>query len=108
MPGASVPCCTLRHRRPPHLWRYTGSLERRLDEVDAFVALSEFSRRKHAEFGFSQPMELLPYCLPDEAPGFGGAPPHPRPYVLVAGRLERPKGLDDVVALFAPGSALTW
>lgn len=95
--------CTLRHRRPPQLWRYTGSLERRLDEVDAFVALSEFSRRKHAEFGFSQPMELLPYCLPDERARSGDAPPHPRPYVLFAGRLERPKGLDDVVALFRTG-----
>ncbi len=98
--------CTLRHRRPPQLWRYTGSLERRLDRVDAFVALSEFSRRKHAEFGFPRDMELLPYCLPDEASHAAEAPPHPRPYVLVAGRLERPKGLDDVIPLFRSGLGL--
>jgi glycosyltransferase involved in cell wall biosynthesis len=95
--------CTLRHRRPPQLWRYTGVLERRLHHIDAFVARSEFSRRKHAEFGFPRAMEVLPFCLADDAPRASTPPPHPRPYVLFAGRLERLKGLDDVVPLFRAG-----
>ncbi|HSM18400.1 MAG TPA: glycosyltransferase, partial [Gemmatimonadales bacterium] len=74
--------CVLHYRRPPQAWRYTGYLERQLDNVDAFIAMSEFSRRKHQEFGFSRDMEVLPYFLPDdelERPQ-SGAPPHPRPY----------------------------
>src|SRR5262245_34214737 len=32
--------CTLAHRRPPQVWRYTGHLERQLDHIDAFIAMS--------------------------------------------------------------------
>jgi hypothetical protein len=32
--------------------------------IDAFIALSEFSRAKHREFGLSAEMEVLPYFLP--------------------------------------------
>lgn len=97
--------CVLRHRRPPQAWRYTGYLERELRHVDLFIAKSEFSRRKHHEFGFPRDMEVLPYFLPDEAApaeasGGPADPPHPRPYFLFAGRLERIKGLDDVIPAF--------
>jgi glycosyltransferase involved in cell wall biosynthesis len=98
--------CVLSYRRPPQLWRYTGTLERELRHVDAFIAMSEFSRKKHAEFGFPREMEVVPYFLPD-LPASGGhsaesddAAPHPRPYFLFVGRLERIKGLDDVIPLF--------
>lgn len=98
--------CVLHYRRPPQLWRWTGLLERQLAHVHAFVAMSEFSRAKHAEFGFPRQMEVLPYFLPDPespaAPPATTAPaPHPRPYYLFVGRLERLKGLDDVIPLFA-------
>jgi glycosyltransferase involved in cell wall biosynthesis len=53
--------CVLHYKRPPQLWRYTGFLERQLRHVDAFIAMSEFSRAKHAEFGFPRDMEVLPY-----------------------------------------------
>jgi glycosyltransferase involved in cell wall biosynthesis len=95
--------CTLTHRRPPQLYRYTGFLERQLDQVDVFIALSEFSRRKHEEFGFPREMTVLPPLLADaeeNARRPSTEPPHPRPYVLFAGRLERMKGLDDVIPLF--------
>jgi glycosyltransferase involved in cell wall biosynthesis len=111
--------CVLHHKRPPQLWRYTGLLERELRHVDAFIAMSDFSRRKHAEFGFPRDMEVVPYFLPDIAPSAdassagastaprGGADgpspeesPHPRPYFLFVGRLEKIKGLDDVIPLF--------
>jgi glycosyltransferase involved in cell wall biosynthesis len=95
--------CTLRHRRPPQLWRSTGYLERELRHIDVFIAKSEFSRAKHYEFGFPRPMEVLPYFLPDPdgvAPTRSGGAPHERPYFLFVGRLERIKGLDDVIPLF--------
>jgi len=94
--------CQIAYRRPPQLWRKTGLLERNLHHVDCFLAASEFSRRKHAEFGFQRDMEVLPYFLPGE-PGRATAPkrPHERPYFLFVGRLERMKGLDDVIPAFA-------
>jgi glycosyltransferase involved in cell wall biosynthesis len=95
--------CTLSYRRPPQFWRWTGLLERELEHVDAIIAMSEFSRQKHAEFGLKKPMEVLPYFLPDPEPvgaAVGGDAPHPRPYFLFVGRLEKIKGLDDVIPLF--------
>lgn len=95
--------CTLRYRRPPQWWRYTGLMDRSLDHVDAFVAKSEFSRQKHAEFGFDRPMEVIPYFLPDVsgAPAAAAGEARERPYFLFVGRLERIKGLDDVIPAFA-------
>jgi glycosyltransferase involved in cell wall biosynthesis len=89
--------CTLTHKRPPQLWRYTGLLDRQLDLIDLLVAKSAFSAAKHREFGLRQDMTVLPYFLPDldhaVTPPFTG---HPRPYFLFVGRLEKIKGLQDV------------
>ena len=95
--------CVLHYRRPPQLWRYTGFLERQARHVDTFIAMSEFSRAKHREFGFPRDMTVVPYFLPDAEPpaaAGGDGPPHPRPYFLFVGRLEKIKGLDDVIPLF--------
>ena len=95
--------CQLRYKRPPQLWRYTGMLTRHLDQVDVFIAMSEFSRQKHREFGFPRGMTVLPYFLPDsdERSHAVSPRPHERPYFLFVGRLERIKGLDEVLPLFA-------
>lgn len=94
--------CVLHYRRPPQVWRYTGYLERQLAHVDAFIAMSEFSRAKHREFGFPRDMAVVPYFLPDAEPlpAGAGTAPHERPYFLFVGRLEKIKGLDDVIPLF--------
>lgn len=100
--------CQLHHHRPPQLWRGTDWFEQQLDHVDAFIAMSEFSRAKHLEFGFSRDMEVVPYFLPDAAPSAaddGHTSPHDRPYFLFVGRLERIKGLDDVIPLFRDARA---
>jgi glycosyltransferase involved in cell wall biosynthesis len=99
--------CQLIYRRPPQLWRMTGLLERNLPHVSAFIAVSEFSRRKHREFGFPREMLVLPGMAPDPmadasaaertgtSPSVAG-----RPYFLFVGRLEKLKGLQDVIPLF--------
>ena len=93
--------CTLRHKRPPQPWRRTGLLEREARHVDAFIAKSEFSRDKHRRFGFPREMEVIPYFLPDLPPQAETALPHPRPYFLFVGRLEKIKGVQDVIPAFA-------
>lgn len=98
--------CVLNHGRPPQLWRATNAIARHGRSVDAFIAMSEFSRAKHAEFGFPFEMQVLPYFLPDPEPGAQrpvrnpATSPHPRPYFLFVGRLEKIKGLQDVIPLF--------
>ncbi len=102
--GKTCVRCSLSYRRPPQLWRYTGYLDKELERLDTIIAMSEFSRAKHREFGLRQEMEVLPYFLPNPEPGGrprrGGGSPHDRPYFFFAGRLERIKGLDDVIPAF--------
>ena len=93
--------CQFRYTRPPQLWRHTGLLEGALHHVDAFIALSRFSREKHREFGFAREMEVIPCFVRD--PGTPATRPLPnreRPYFLFVGRLETLKGLDDVIDAF--------
>ncbi|MCI0732982.1 MAG: glycosyltransferase family 4 protein [Methylococcaceae bacterium] len=96
--------CVLHYRRPPQLWRYSGYLNRVQHQVDRFIAMSEFSRDKHREFGFPRDMDVVNYFLPDTGPAeykFSDPSPHPRPYFLFVGRLEKIKGLDDTIPVFA-------
>jgi glycosyltransferase involved in cell wall biosynthesis len=99
--------CQLVYRRPPQLWRWTGLLERSLSHVNAFIAVSEFSRRKHREFGFSREMTVIPGMVSEPSAALavtaGVTAPssrRDRPYFLFVGRLERFKGLQDVIPLF--------
>lgn len=95
--------CVLHHSRPPQVWRYIGTLDRAVRHIDAFIALSEFSRTKHREFGFSAEMEVLPCFVPDFAMSEAipvGLGPHRRPYFIFAGRLEPMKGVHEVVSVF--------
>lgn len=92
--------CTLLHRRPPQLWRYSGGLTRAARHIDVFIARSEFSRRKHREYGFAFPMEVVPCFAAPPGPE-GGPVPHHRPYFLFVGRVEHLKGLDEVLPLFS-------
>jgi len=93
--------CVASYRRPPQLWRYTGAINRALRSIDLVLALSEFSRSKHREFGLEREMLVLPNFIPDALPGRDATePPQQRPYFLFAGRLERIKGLDDVVPVW--------
>jgi glycosyltransferase involved in cell wall biosynthesis len=93
--------CTLRFRRPPQWWRYTNLLEKCTRAVDVFVSPSQFTRQMHHERGFSRPMEHVPYFVPlaDITPA-PATSPHHRPFFLFVGRLEKIKGLQNLVPVF--------
>ncbi len=97
--------CVLRHRRPPQLWRATGLLARQARHVDVFFSPSAWSAAKHRELSFARELEVMPYFLPDPDGGDECGEDldddaHPRPYFLFVGRLEKIKGLQDVLPHF--------
>jgi glycosyltransferase involved in cell wall biosynthesis len=93
-----VRCC-VQALRPPQFWRKTPLLERSLTHLDALIGPSLSTIREHARRGVGREMTHLPYFLPDDYTGREEepAPVFDRPYVAVAGRLERIKGFQDVV-----------
>ncbi len=98
--------CVLRHRRPPQYWRYTGLIESKARHIDAFISPSHFSARLHKQFDFNQPITVIPHFVPDadsdECPvETATGNPHVRPYFLFVGRLEKMKGLQDVLPHFS-------
>lgn len=95
--------CAISYRRPPQLWRHLPFFKNQLDHVDTFIAKSEFSKDKHKEFGFPKEMQVVPYFLPEKKVlnEKNDVSPHDRPYFLFVGRLEKIKGLDDVIPVFA-------
>ncbi len=93
--------CQLRYRRPPQLWRYSRRLRERLDNIDVYIAMSEFSRAKHAEFGFPREMEVVPPFADLPITTSVDESPRARPYFLYAGRLEQIKGIHTIIPQFA-------
>ena len=98
--------CTLRSKRPPQLWRYTGTMAEAAKHVDLFLTPSRSSQQIHRERGFSQEIQVLPYF----ASPLGGLAradqdsPHERPYFLFVGRLEKIKGVQEILRHFrGPG-----
>ena len=69
--------------------------------MNAFIAVSAFSRAKHREFGFPREMEVIPGFVRDPGPPSRRGSFGERPYFLFVGRLESIKGLDDVIDRFA-------
>lgn len=100
--------CQIRYRRPPQLWRHSSRLREGFAQIDVYIAMSEFSRAKHAEFGFTHEMKVVPPFVPTPDPVTDSAPPHRRPYFFFAGRLEEMKGLQTVIPRLAavPGADL--
>jgi glycosyltransferase involved in cell wall biosynthesis len=92
--------CQLRYHRPPQLWRYSPNYKKLLKCIDLYIAMSEFSRQKHKEFGFPEEMSVLP-PFSDEPQYDENHKPWERPYFFFAGRLEQIKGLQTVLPLLS-------
>jgi glycosyltransferase involved in cell wall biosynthesis len=94
--------CTLKFRRPPQWWRYTSLLDRCAASVDAFLSPSQFTLRIHQERGFRHAMQHAPHFVPqgELLRATAGPGPHPRPFFLFVGRLEKIKGLQTLIPVF--------
>ena len=96
--------CTLVYKRPPQLWRYSSLLETAIRNVDAFIAPSLTSQRKHEQLGFKGRIVHLPNFVSidasDSAPGQPAVLSPEQPYFLFVGRLEKLKGLHTLIPVF--------
>jgi glycosyltransferase involved in cell wall biosynthesis len=95
--------CALAFKRPPQAWRRTALLEENLEHVDALIALSQSVADRHREFGLKREMLRMASFMPDAEVNTSDAssePSHHRPYFLFVGRLQRFKGLQDVIPCF--------
>ncbi|MFO0809725.1 MAG: glycosyltransferase family 4 protein [Gemmataceae bacterium] len=91
--------CTLHARRPVQWWRYTGLLHRCLRHVDQLLMPSRFALERHRADGLDMPMAVLPHFVPPPRAA-ADCPARPRPFFLCVGRLEKLKGVQDLIALF--------
>ncbi len=93
--------CTLHARRPPQLWRHSGLLEDCTSHVDRFLMPSRFALERHRADGLDVPMTVLPNFVPVPAPTTTTTRVAERPFFLFVGRLEKLKGVQDLIRLFA-------
>ncbi len=96
--------CSLVGGRPPQFWRYTGAIDRGLQQLDALVFPTRHTLEEHRLRGIGAPMVHLPYFLPDDwSGGIEDDPPEPstsgRPYLAAAGRLVAMKGFQALIPM---------
>ena len=100
--------CQLSYRRPPQFWRWTGMMDRALTHIDALISPSQFAADIHAHIAPNVSKTVIPMFVPSrpaESPSSQSLTTFPargqRPYFLYVGRLEKLKGLQEVIPFFA-------
>jgi glycosyltransferase involved in cell wall biosynthesis len=92
--------CSLASGIPPQLWRYTRLVERSMAQVDAMLAPSKYTARRHGDGGLQPPIHVLPSFSAIEQQ-FDYVPRHDRPRFLFVGRLTASKGIVQLLEEFA-------
>lgn len=95
--------CMLSYGRPPQIWRSTGLMDACLGEIDGFIMPSRFALDRHLQDGLPGDATVLPHFVPlpsDDEP-CTEAVAGERPFFFFAGRLEKLKGVQDLVRVFA-------
>jgi glycosyltransferase involved in cell wall biosynthesis len=90
--------CQLVYKRPPQLWRHTGMMANAIKHVDLFLSPDRHTIGKHHEQFPGMPITHMPHFVPlvELADQSDSVPP----YFLFVGRLEKLKGLQEVIPLF--------
>lgn len=97
MPNRSCTVCALSYRRPPQLWRYGNSFRNLIRQIDHIISPSQYaSTRISAEID-SANVVVIPNFVPNPPQDLPRA--GPSDFFLYAGRLERHKGIRELLAL---------
>lgn len=96
--------CTVRAGIPPQLWRYTNHIKKNLKALDRLISPSEFTKEKHERDGIGIRIDVLPHFLPrksvtDKKEELKNVN-RDTPYFLFVGRLEKIKGVQDLISVF--------
>jgi glycosyltransferase involved in cell wall biosynthesis len=106
--GKSIPYPALVHRCYRESWAASGAvvtaltvhraLRTWINQVDVFIALTEFAKRKHVEGGLPEERIVVKpqFVESDPGPGDGGGD-----YALFVGRLSEEKGVEVLLAAWA-------
>lgn len=94
--------CSMLSGIPPQLWRYSRLLERSLEHVDTILVPSQFTADKHREAGIRRPIKVLNSFSRLAANSGGGEGDYQsdKPLFVYAGRLEKSKGVDQLLESF--------
>ena len=96
--------CSVVYKRPPQLWRYSSLLETATKNVDAFIAPSLTSQRKHEQLGLKGRIVLIPNFVSIDSNDTALPKPNhevqEQRYFLFVGRLEKLKGLHTLLPVF--------
>lgn len=100
--------CCVKSGVPPQWWRYTSLSHECADHVDALLAPSEYTAKRHFEAGFTAPIHVLPLfsTLHSNHPFFAPVNQYSgqtgdRPLFLFVGRVTAAKGIVPLLENFA-------
>jgi glycosyltransferase involved in cell wall biosynthesis len=97
--------CALGTRKPPQWWRYTSLMQAGLNHLNALISPSEFLKGLHEAEGVSRRIFHIPnFVTPVDAEMRDtGERPFSKGFFLVAGRLEKNKGVQQIIPAFRHG-----